>query len=73
MRRLQGNIVPSTADLKSLHCKRRVRSGTSDRQSGTSFNEFASAHDFPKFVTVVAAMEHELRKVGTRVGAWGDE
>jgi hypothetical protein len=27
---------------------------------------FASAHDFPKFVTVGAAMEHELRKVGTR-------
>jgi len=27
---------------------------------------FASAHDFPKFVTVAAAMEHELRKVGTR-------
>ena len=28
---------------------------------------FASAHDFPKFVTVGAAMEHELRKVGTGV------
>jgi len=28
---------------------------------------FASAHDFPKFVKVGAAMEHELRKVGTRV------
>ena len=27
---------------------------------------FASAHDFPKFVTVAAAMEHELRKVGIR-------
>jgi hypothetical protein len=27
---------------------------------------FASARDFPKFVTVAAAMEHELRKVGTR-------
>jgi hypothetical protein len=27
---------------------------------------FARAHDFPKFVTVAAAMEHELRKVGTR-------
>src|SRR5579859_1306730 len=26
----------------------------------------ASGHDFPKFVTVGAAMEHELRKVGTR-------
>ena len=26
---------------------------------------FASAHDFPKFVAVGAAMEHELRKVGT--------
>ena len=26
---------------------------------------FASAHDFPKFVKVGAAMEHELRKVGT--------
>jgi hypothetical protein len=26
----------------------------------------ARAHDFPKFVTVAAAMEHELRKVGTR-------
>ena len=26
---------------------------------------FASAHDFPKFVKVDAAMEHELRKVGT--------
>jgi integration host factor subunit beta len=28
---------------------------------------FASAHDFPKFVKVGAAMEHELRNVGTRV------
>jgi hypothetical protein len=27
---------------------------------------FARAHDFPKFVTVAAAMEHELRKVGAR-------
>jgi hypothetical protein len=27
---------------------------------------FTSAHNFPKFVTVAAAMEHELRKVGTR-------
>jgi hypothetical protein len=26
---------------------------------------FASAHGFPKFVKVGAAMEHELRKVGT--------
>jgi hypothetical protein len=27
---------------------------------------FTSAHDFPKLVKVGAAMEHELRKVGTR-------
>jgi hypothetical protein len=33
--------------------------------SGTRINKFASAHDFPKFVKVGAAMEHELRKVGT--------
>src|SRR6185437_10698771 len=57
----------STADPKSLRHKRRIRSGTSDRQSGTRINKFASAHDFPKFVKVGAAMEHELRKVGTSV------
>ena len=28
-------------------------------------HNFASAHDFPKFVKAGAAMEHELRKVGT--------
>jgi hypothetical protein len=28
---------------------------------------FASAHDFPKFVKVGAAMSHQLRKVGTSV------
>ena len=55
----------STADLKSLYHKRRVRSGTSDRKSGTGINKSASAHDFPKFVTVGAAREDELRKVGT--------
>jgi len=33
--------------------------------SGTSFDKLASAHGFPKFVIVGAAMEHELRKVGT--------
>jgi hypothetical protein len=60
---------PSTADPKSLRHKRRIRSGTSDRQSGTRINKFASAHDFPKFVKVGAAMEHELRKVGTRPAA----
>ena len=60
------SIQTRTADLKSLHHNRRVRSGTSDRQSGTSINKFAGAHGFPKFVKVGAAMEHELRKVGTR-------
>ena len=55
----------STADLKSLHHKRRIRSGTSDRSGSTKINMFASADDFPKFVKVGAAMEHELRKVGT--------
>jgi hypothetical protein len=60
-----NGLFASTADLKSLHRKRLVRPGTSDRQSGTRLNKFASAHDFPKFVTVVAAIEHELRKVGT--------
>jgi hypothetical protein len=33
--------------------------------SGTRLNKFAGAHDIPKFVEVGAAMEHELRKVGT--------
>ena len=56
----------STADLKSLQRKRRIRSGTSDRLSGTGINKFASAHDFPKFVKVGAAKAYELRKVGTR-------
>jgi len=28
--------------------------------------DYASAHNFPKFVNGSAAMEHELRKVGTR-------
>src|SRR5882724_3801776 len=55
----------STADLKALHHKRRVLSGTSDRKSGTRTSWFSSAHDFPKFVKVSAATEHELRKVGT--------
>jgi TRAP-type mannitol/chloroaromatic compound transport system permease large subunit len=64
---LIGRSAASTADLKSLHHKRRIRSGTSDRQSGTRTNKFASAHDFPKFVKAGAAMEHELRKVGTRL------
>src|SRR6185312_2337196 len=61
-----ARIGASTADPKSLRHKRRIRSGTSDRQSGTRINRFSSAHDFPKFVKVGAAMEHELRKVGTR-------
>ena len=34
-------------------------------ESGTTINKFSSAHDFPKFAEVGAAMEHELRKVGT--------
>jgi hypothetical protein len=55
----------STADLKSLRCTRRVRSGTSDRQSGAGLNKSASAHDFPKFMKMRTAAEHELRKVGT--------
>ena len=28
-------------------------------------HNFGSAHNFPRFVEVGAAMEHELRKVGT--------
>src|ERR1700761_7985450 len=47
----------STANLKSLYHKRRVRSGTSDRKSGTGINKSASAPDFPKFVTVGTATE----------------
>ena len=35
-------------------------------ESGTSIGTFASAHNFPKFVKVGAAIAHELRKVGTR-------
>src|SRR3569832_887797 len=54
----------SAAYLKSLRHKRRPRSGTSDRSSGTKINRFAGAYDLPKFVMVGAAMEHELRKVG---------
>ena len=57
--------MASTADLKSLQNKRGIQSGTSDRLSGTRINDVASAHDFPKFVKVGAATEHELRKVGT--------
>src|SRR3569832_892294 len=57
----------STADLKSLQHKRRIRSGTSDRLSGTGINKLAGTHDFPKFVKVGAAMEHELRKSGPLV------
>jgi 2-amino-4-hydroxy-6-hydroxymethyldihydropteridine diphosphokinase len=34
--------LPGTADLRSLHRRRRVRSGTEDRQSGPGFNKFAS-------------------------------
>src|SRR6516225_6541127 len=60
------NAAASTADLKSLHRKRRVPFGDIRSVSGTGIDEFASAHDFPKFVRVGAAMEHELRKVGTR-------
>ena len=40
-------------------------SGTSDRKRYWN-HRFAGAHDFPKFVNGRAAMEHELRKAGTR-------
>src|SRR5581483_4802794 len=40
-------------------------SGTSDRKRHWNHG-FAGAHDCPKFVNGSAAMEHELRKVGTR-------
>src|SRR6516225_3285817 len=60
------NATASTADLKSLHRKRRVPFRDFRSVSGTRINKFASAHDFPKFVKAGAAMEHELRKVGTR-------
>jgi hypothetical protein len=33
--------------------------------SGTGINRLAGAHDFPKFVEVGAAIEHELQEVGT--------
>src|SRR6516165_7881952 len=58
--------ITSTADLKSLRHKRRVPFRDFRSVSGTRINKFASAHDFPKFVKAGAAMEHELRKVGTR-------
>src|SRR6516165_3837703 len=57
--------ITSTADLKSLRHKRRTPFRDFRSMSGTRINKFASAHDFPKFVKVGAAMEHELRKVGT--------
>jgi len=46
----------STADLKSLHRKRLVR---------TRDYRFSSALGFPKFVQGGAARYHELRKEGT--------
>ena len=60
------NAAASTADLKSLHRKRRAPFRDFRPISGTRINKFASARDFPKFVKVGAAMEPELRKVGTR-------
>src|ERR1700744_3884093 len=49
--------VPDSLAVKS-------GSGTSDRKRHYN-HRFASAHNFPKFVKVLAAMDHELRKVGT--------
>jgi hypothetical protein len=50
----------SAADLKSLHHKRRVRSGAALESISLL------VPSFPKFAKVGAATEHELRKVGTR-------
>ena len=47
----------STADLKSLHNKRRIRPATSDRQSGTRINRFASAANL-KFLSVLLQARH---------------
>ena len=58
---------PGAAYLKFLHHKRRIRSRNFKWKSGTRINKFSSAHDFPKFVEAGAAMEYELRKVGTSV------
>ncbi len=55
----------STADLKSLHHKPRAPFRDFRSISGTGNYKFASAH-FPKFVNAGAAMDHELRKVGTK-------
>src|SRR5581483_5231064 len=72
--RLAQAICPAT--LTAHQCRRsevpdslvaKSGSGTSDRKRHWNHG-FASAHDFPKFVNGSAAMEHELRKVGTCQG-----
>jgi hypothetical protein len=57
----------SAAYLKSLHRKRLVEPGDFKSISGTIIMGLLVPSDFPKFVSEVAAMSHELRKGGTNL------
>jgi hypothetical protein len=43
-------LPPSAAHLKFLRSKRQIPSRNFKWKSGTRINNFANAHDFPKFV-----------------------
>jgi hypothetical protein len=63
----QTKVEMSTAgaaDLKSLRRWPRVSFQGLQIEKRPWNHKFASAHDFPKFVKVVAAMAHEPRKSG---------
>src|SRR5579864_7038684 len=62
---LQCSVAASTAGLKFLHRKSRVRLGISNRQAALEIVDLASALYFPKFVQEGAATDYELRKEGT--------
>src|SRR5579859_8130939 len=67
-RRLDATIRPERAkyrrsEVPAPQAASSIRDFRS--KSGTRINRFSSAHNFPKFVKAGAAMEHELRKVGT--------
>ena len=57
---------PSAADFKFLYRLPHVGIRNLKSKSGTRNHVVASAPLFPKFVSEYAAMDHELRKRGTR-------
>jgi hypothetical protein len=56
----------SAADLKSLHHLPRTRAGDFKSISGTGIKYLLVPFWFSKFVSELAALDHELRKPGTK-------